>query len=170
MICITIFAYSGTCVSSFGVISIFHTWLWEFYSWDVLFLCWISVLCRYLSLKQASNRMYLLPLREENVHLHCLQILYWDRLTPLNVGLWENSTNTVLGMISLHKASQDLLASGWSSEWCHSYMMELLGPGESFSTHLSLSKSACCRFERRWIPVFIIIDFLIKKCSLFQLN
>lgn len=127
------------------------------------------ICCRYLRFKQGSDRMYLLPLREENVHLHCLQILYWDRLTSLTLGLSEKIPQIQFWrFISLHKASQDLLAPGWSSEWSDSYMIKLLGPGELFSTPLSLSKSACCQFELHWIPVFIIIVFLIKKCSLFQ--
>lgn len=75
-----------------------------------------------------------------------------------------------LGDYHLHKASQDPLAPGWSWEWYHFYMVKLLVPGESFSTHLSLSTAAFCQFELHWKPVFIIIVFLIKKCSLFQLG
>lgn len=82
--------------------------------------------CRYLSFKQVSDRMCL-TLRDENVHLHCLHILCWDRLTSLTLGLPEKIP--VLGMISLHKASQDLLAPGWSSEWYHSYITSCLALG-----------------------------------------
>jgi len=40
-----------------------------------------------MSCKQCSDRMYLLTLREEDVHLHCLEILYRDRITLLILGL-----------------------------------------------------------------------------------